>query len=234
MIRLRSWRVAWVLAVCWAALAVIATTAVHGFADAGLSYKAAIVVVATAIGLASGGALVLVTRRFDRLPGALLGHVVFALPAIRLGNEAAGSAFQEILQTNQNPAVVWFVYAAILVAIAIAVLCVGGVTGMAGEAAARAALRPLWQRYRSRFGELPRPSWKAIRISVLTAVLLGTVVYAARKGLIPLPEAEPPAVSEWIESEKSLFRSVLAEQRYEVLVVRFRRTGRLSIASRAR
>src|SRR6266852_1472810 len=215
----KSRRVAWVLAVCWAVLAVIATIAVRDFGGAGLGDKAAIVAAAMTFGLACGGALVFLTRRFGRLPGALLGHAVFALPAIRLGSQAAVSILQEILKSNPNPALMWSVYAAVLVAVAFAVLCLGSAAGMAVEAAVRAALRPLWQRYRSRFGELPRPSWKAIRISVLTAALLVTVVYAARKGLIPLPEAEPPAVSEWIAGEKSLFRSVLAERHYDVLVI---------------
>jgi len=219
MTNLKSWRVAWVLAVCCATLAVMAAIVMRGFGGPGPGYKTAIVALAMVIGLASGGALVLLTRRFGRLPGALLGHAAFALPAIRLGSEAAGSVLQEILETNPNPALMGFVYPAVLAAVAFAVLCAGTASGMAGEAAARAALRPLWQRFHSRFGELPRPSWKAIRIGVLTAALLAAVVYAVLKGAIPWPEAEPPAVSEWIENEKSLFRSVLAEHRYDVLVI---------------
>ncbi len=212
--------VTWAPCVVWAGLGLMAAVMAHRASggQAPLAYLASIVIAGAVTGWAAGRLLAEATRRIGRyLTGGLAGHGVFAPPAVQVGQWTAGLAVE--FAAVQNGIGGLAVYALALVAVATAVLSIGAAVGMALEAAVRLAVRRLLpQRLLAGLSGI-RFGWKGLRIAVLVAMLAGTLVYADRKGGIPWPEAGVPAVSGWIEGEKTLFRAVLEAHRYDVLVL---------------
>src|SRR5688572_13012604 len=149
--------------------------------------------------------------------GALVGHLLVAPPAAQLGQWAEHSLAPWLPFYFLGP-LSFLGYAAVFAAVAAAVLVAGSALGIALEALVRAAFRVFLPRFALASGGW-RPRWRTLRIAVLVAVLGGALVHADRRKGLPWPQAESPAQSTWLERERSLFRDVLATQRYELIVL---------------
>lgn len=212
--------VSWTLCLVWSGFALTAaiTFYVVSGAKAPLDYLASLVVAGGLTGWSAGRLLEGAARRIGRLViGGLSGHIAFVPPAIQLGQWVAGLAVQTAAVYYASGGLVVYIIA--FAAVATAVLSAGSMLGMALEAALRIALRRLSPNFASRGVQRLRPSWKALRITVLVVMLLGVLVYADNRVGVPWPEATPPRLSKWIEREKSLFREALAAHRYDVVVL---------------
>ena len=212
--------VKWALGVAWAAFTFVAFSGWRSFGAGGIAlvYQAVTLSAVFIIGSVAGYVLERLARRTGLLLGGLLGHVAFAPPAVQLA-QWAGQSIPELLLpffSNAMPALI--AAAAVYMSVAVVVLCVGSAAGTGLHAAIRLAAIRFFPRFASRVAGW-RPSWRMLRISILSAILLGVIFYADKLGVIPWPEAKPPANSEWIEREKSLFRDVLARGRYDMLVL---------------
>ena len=149
------------------------------------------------------------------LAGGVIGALLLAPPAVRLGLLVSGSAAPGLALLEY-----YVPEAAREIALAIAHAAAFGMTaaailslGIAVGAALALALSPLLRRIRV------RPGWRAARIAILLAFLGATLVYADRRVGLPWPDAAPPATSAWLEREKTLFREVLSAHRYDTIVL---------------
>lgn len=216
----RQRTVSWTLSLIWAGFGLTAAGVIY-FSSGGrapLEYLVSLVVAGLGIGWAAGRLLEGAVRRIgSRIIGGLAGHIAFAPPAIQLGQWVASMAAEAAVGQDAGGSLV--LNTAVFVAATVAVLSVGSAVGMALEALIRTILRRFLPRRMPDGLRLQRPSWRSIRITVLTAILIGVAVYADSRGKIPMPDATPPALSRWIEQEKSIFRSALAQQHYDVLVL---------------
>jgi hypothetical protein len=195
----------WGLAAIWAVAALAAAYVMQ----APLVYVAAMTVAGGVVGLSTGYFLDLAgTLR----TGGLVGHVLLVPPATKLAYWGA-SASAALVPSFALPS-----FGAAFAVISIAVLCAGSALGMALEALLRIVLRRYFPRLTLPTGWW-RPRWRTVRIATLVAVLLGVIAYADRRVGLPLPEATPPAASNWLGREKSLFREVLAGHQYDVVVL---------------
>jgi hypothetical protein len=211
----------WTLALGWALLGALFAVAMRLWSaqHISLQYQIAIVVAGLLIGYSSSRILVLGLHKLPHLLlGALGGQIAAVPPAIQLGYWCATYAAQEAWERFVHQAAILAAFVAALSLSAVAALCVGTVLGMLTHATLRALLGlvPQWGQ---RLPALPRPGWRAFRISVLLGVLAGALFYADRRIGLPWPEATPPEQSAWIEREKALFREILTGGRHEILVL---------------
>src|SRR5688500_14346177 len=146
------------------------------------------------------------TRSAGWMGGAVVGALLLVPPAVQLGILAARSVashiafLQFIAPEAAQPYVVLLAQLAAFAVTAALVLCLGGAAGMALQAALSPLGRFLPQRVRAW-----RPRWRALRVTILLAILGGALHYADRRVGLPWPEAAPPARSAWLEREKEIF-----------------------------
>ena len=222
MQRFRSRLIAWMLTGVWTALALVLVgvwSFLHG-EPRSLAYQVMVVLTGLITGLGSGLILSQLLHYGGTLRvGGLAGHVLLAPSAVQLGLFAASFAAKEVMTYHPNGYLAMAAYGSGFCLAAVLVLTIGSAVGMCVQLACRAAGANLFPQWTSRPGSGWRPSWKSVRISMLSLALLGTAVYADREVILPWPEVKPPVVSEWIERDKSLFRGLLAGHRYDILVL---------------
>jgi hypothetical protein len=212
--------VLWGLTTTWALLGL--AQAVLAFHGSDGSYPFFFVASTASSGALTGVLAGLATAAMARaagglLIGALVGHLLVAPPAAQLGQWAEHSLAPWLPFYLLGP-LSFLGYAAVFAAVAAAVLVAGSALGIALEALVRAALRTFLPRFALASGRW-RPRWRTLRIAVLVALLGGALVHADRRKGLPWPQAAPPAQSAWLERERSVFRDVLARQRYELIVL---------------
>ena len=212
--------VLWGLTAAWALFGLAG--AAFAFYSSDGSYPFFFVVSSASSGALTGVLAGLATAAMARaagglLIGALVGHLLVALPAAQLGQWAENFLAPWLPFYFLGP-LSFAGYAAVFAVAAAAVLCCGAAVGIALESLTRLALRTFFPRVSLSPGWW-RPRWRSVRIAILVAVLGGVLVHADRRKGLPWPQAEPPEHSSWLERERSLFRDVLATQRYELIVL---------------
>lgn len=202
----------WSVALLWTAMALAYAFASSSLARTPLDYKIALIGAGVTAGLVLGFLIGFAARRQSGA-GAFAGHLLVVPPALHmalLGAEMAGRSVAKVLPTFWLPAyVVLFSLSLILVA------ALGALLGAVAEAAIGSALRVAL----ARFGVARAIPWRAVRVGVLMAVLIGSSVYAAERAGLIQRAIDAPLASPWIEEEKTLFGAALAAARYEVLVL---------------
>ncbi len=217
----------WAIAFVWPVFA-LAGALFHGYVALGRFDPIYTAVICGGFGLAgwvAGLSLIAFVERTRSLTaGALLGHVALAPAALQLGFLGAGAAAAAVvpkLESALAAPVFLAVYAFALFISAATILVAGTAFGMGLQVALRPVLRPVAMRLAHR---APSRGFVA-RMVVLLAFLAAAVFYADSIGRLPWPEANVPERSAWLDREKTLFDSVLARQRYDIVVLPVRSDG---------